>query len=147
MNLTPVDTDEALIRAARASSNDAIARHDIEGIARLWMDDVIVLGSTSVQIAGAEANRRFYLAAFARRPDTVWVRAPSAVSVMPAWHIGREEGDWTGRWTDPDGPVEVRGRYMAQWVHTADGWRIQGELYVPMACVGGAYCERPPRAP
>jgi ketosteroid isomerase-like protein len=139
------DAPEDAIRAARAFSNLAIARHDLDAIASVWMDDVLVLGSTSVQLAGAEANRRFYAAQFARRSDTSWVRTPSAVSTLSAWRVGLEEGDWSGRWTEPDGPIELRGRYMAQWVQTARGWRIQGELYVPTACAGGAYCERPPR--
>jgi uncharacterized protein (TIGR02246 family) len=140
-------TDEDAIRAARAGSNRAIARHDLDGIASVWMDDVLVLGSTSVQLLGAPANRRFYAAQFARRPDTVWVRTPSAVSVMADWHVAAEEGHWSGHWTEPDGPLALNGRYMAQWVRTADGWRIQGELYVPTACAGGAYCARPPGAP
>ena len=137
--------DEDAIRAARAFSNQAIARKDVAAIASLWMDDVIVLGSTSVQLAGAEVNRNFYTAQFARRPDTLWVRTPSAVTVMAAWSVAAEEGHWTGNWTELDGPVELTGRYMAQWVRTDGGWRIQGELYVPTTCVGGAYCARSPR--
>jgi ketosteroid isomerase-like protein len=139
------DMHEDAIRTARAASNLAIANHDLDAIARVWMDDVLVLGSTSVQLLGAKANRRFYAAQFARRSDTSWVRIPSLVSALSPWRVALEEGDWSGRWTEPDGPIEVRGRYMAQWVLTASGWRIQGELYVPTACAGGAYCERPPR--
>ncbi len=138
--------DAHAIRTARAFSNLAIVHQDIDGIASAWMDDIVVLGSTSVQLAGAEANRRFYQAQFARRPDTVWVRTPSAVSVMLSWNVAGEEGDWSGRWTEPDGPVEMRGRYMAQWVRVDHRWRIQGELYVPVACMGGAFCARPPRS-
>ncbi|KWT74702.1 MULTISPECIES: DUF4440 domain-containing protein [unclassified Variovorax] len=137
-------TDEDSIRAARALSNEAIANQDIEGIASVWMDDVLVLGSTSAQLIGAQANRRFYMAQFERRPDTLWVRTPSAISVMSSWRVALEEGHWSGRWTEPDGLVELGGRYMAQWVRAVHGWRIQGELYGATACVGGAYCSRPP---
>lgn len=136
-------TDDDAIRAARADSNQAIARHDIDGIASIWMDDVPVLGSTSVQLLGAPANRRYYAEQFARRHDTVWVRTPSAIAVMADWQVAAEEGHWT----EPNGPLALTGRYMAQWVRTAGGWRIQGELYVPTACAGGAHCARPPRAP
>jgi ketosteroid isomerase-like protein len=136
-------TDEQVIRAARAFSNQAIVNKDIDGIASVWKDDILVLGSTSVQLAGAQANRRFYSAQFARRPDTLWVRTPSAVSVMPAWRVGLEEGHWSGQWTEPDGPIEMSGRYMAQWVRVEHGWLIQGELYVPTSCVGGDYCACP----
>lgn len=137
-------TDEQRIRAMRAFSNLSIANKDIDGIAIAWMDDITVLGSTSVQLHGAQANRAFYLAQFARRPDTVWVRTPSAVRVMAAWGVALEEGDWSGAWAEPDGPLALNGRYMAQWVLADCGWRIQGELYVPTACAGSAYCARSP---
>lgn len=44
--------------------------------------------------------------------------------------------------TEPDGRVELRGRYMAQWVCVEGDWRIQGELYVPTSCIDGVYCAR-----
>jgi uncharacterized protein (TIGR02246 family) len=137
-------THEDDIRAARDRSNRAIADRDLDAIASVWMEDILVLGSTSARLLGAEAGRRFYAAQFARRPDTAWVRTPTTVSALSPWGVALEEGDWSGRWTEPDGPIALHGRYMAQWVRTPAGWRIQGEVYVPTACVGGAYCARPP---
>jgi ketosteroid isomerase-like protein len=128
-------TNEHIIRAARAVSNRAIANQDIDAISSLWMEDVLVLTSTSVQLLGAEANRRYYQAQFARRPDTLWVRTPTSVAALSSWRIAHEEGDWTGQWTEPDGRVQLRGRYMAQWVCTEGDWRIQGEIYVPTSRV------------
>ncbi|SFQ33291.1 DUF4440 domain-containing protein [Variovorax sp. 770b2] len=136
------EANEHRIRAARAASNLAIAKQDIDGIASMWMEDVLVLSSTSVQLLGAEANRRYYQAQFARRPDTLWVRTPTSVSATSSWRIAHEEGDWTGQWTEPDGPLQLCGRYMAQWVLIGDDWCIQGEVYVPTSCIGGAYCAR-----
>lgn len=138
----PEGTNEHQIRAARAASNLAIAKQDLDGIASVWMEDVLVLTSTSVRLLGAKANRRYYEAQFARRLDTLWVRTPSSVSAVPSWRVAHEEGDWTGQWTEPDGSVQLRGRYMAQWVRVGHDWRIQGEVYVPTSCIGGAYCAR-----
>ncbi|MGJ7609631.1 MULTISPECIES: YybH family protein [unclassified Variovorax] len=137
-------TDEELIRAARATSNAAIVRKHVDTIASFWTEEVHVLGSMSLQLSGIEANRRFYEAQFARRPDTTYARTPSTVHVMAAWKVALESGDWVATWTDPDGPVRVSGSYMAQWLRSDAGWRIQGELYVPTSCAGGAYCERHP---
>lgn len=136
--------EEAHIRAARAASNAAVARKDVDAIASFWTDGIHVLGSMSLQLSGIEANRRFYTEQFAKRPDTGYVRIPSTVQVMRAWGIAMESGKWLGTWTDPDGPVQVTGRYMAQWLKLESGWRIQGELYVPTSCVGGAYCAEHP---
>ena len=46
-----MSTDETSIRAARAQSNAAIAKHDVAGIAAHWMPDVHIVTSTSAQVA------------------------------------------------------------------------------------------------
>lgn len=141
---TDLNLDEDAIRTARASSNLAIVNKDIDGIAASWANDILVLSSTSAHLVGARANRHYYLAQFTRRPDTLWVRTPTVISVLQAWNMALEEGDWVGSWTDPDGPVELRGRYTAQWRRLSGTWRIQGEIYVPVSCDGGLYCSKPP---
>jgi ketosteroid isomerase-like protein len=137
-------SDEDRIRSCRFLSNAAIAEKDVNVIASFWTDQIHVLGSMSLQLSGIEANRRFYVDQFASRPDTTYVRTPTTVTVMQSWGTGMESGEWVAAWTDPDGPVRVTGRYMAQWLRVDNEWRIQGELYVPTSCVGGAYCTRHP---
>ncbi len=132
------------ISAARARSNAAIAAQDTTAIAREWMPDVHVVASSGAQAAGADANVRSMAAAFARRPDTKWVRATTRILVFDAWQVASEEGEWTGTWTDPDGPVRVTGTYLAQWRNTNGTWRIQAEVFVPVACEGGAHCRQHP---
>ena len=51
-----MSTDETSIRAARARSNAAIAKHDVAAIAAHWMLDFHVVTSTS-----AQAARRFVM--------------------------------------------------------------------------------------
>jgi ketosteroid isomerase-like protein len=136
--------DDERIRRARASSNAAIARKDVDAIASFWTEGIHVSGSMGLHLAGIEANRRFYTDQFAGRPDTVYVRTPSEVQAMDAWRVALESGQWVATWTDADGPVQVTGRYMAQWLRIGGEWLIHGELYVPTACVGGAYCARHP---
>ena len=79
-----------------------------------------------------------------RRPDTKWVREPTRITVFDRWQVASEDGRWTGTWTDPDGPVRITGTYLAQWRLTNGQWRIQAEVFVPLACEGGAYCQRRP---
>lgn len=137
-------TNEALIRAARSISNAAIVRKDVETIASFWTDEIHVLGSMSRQLSGVQANRQFYETQFASRPDTSYARTPVTVQVMATWKVALETGEWVATWTDADGPVRVGGSYMAQWLQSTTGWRIQGEIYVPTSCIGGAYCEQHP---
>lgn len=136
--------DAAAIRAARAASNAAIAKHDVAGIARHWMPDVHIVTSTSTQGTGRDVNGQRMAQQFQRRPDTVYVRTPSAIEVHREWNVASERGDWTGRWTEPDGLVDIGGTYMAQWRKVDGTWLIQAELFVPTYCRGSKYCSSRP---
>lgn len=138
------DRDVAAIRAARADSNAAIARRDVPGISRHWMPDVHIVTSTSAQGSGRDANRQRMARQFTNRPDTVYVRTPSAVDVFQAWEVASERGDWTGRWTEPDGVVDISGTYLAQWRRVNGTWLVQSELFVPTRCRGSKYCATRP---
>ena len=135
---------EQLIRAARARSNAAIAAHDLAGVAREWMAGVSVLGSTGTHAQGHAANAQNLARQFERRPDTLYVRTPTAIAVFAPWAVAAERGEWVATWTEPDGPLKLSGTYQAQWRCIDDLWLIQGELFVPTDCEGGAYCARHP---
>ena len=139
-----VSVEETSIRAARTRSNGAIAKHDVAGIAAHWMPDVHIVTSTSAQGTGREVNGQRMAEQFKRRPDTVYVRTPSSVEVMAPWNVASERGEWAGRWTEPDGVVEIGGTYLAQWRKVDTVWLIQAELFVPTHCKGSAYCARRP---
>ena len=136
--------DEQLIREARARSNAAIRAHDPAAMAQLWMDDVHVVRSTGAQVAGREPNQQRMAQQFASRPDTIYVREPSAIDVYLPWAMASERGNWSARWTEPDGIVDMAGTYMAQWRRIDGVWLIQAELYVPTRCSGSKYCSQRP---
>jgi ketosteroid isomerase-like protein len=137
-------TDEAAIRLARSRSNAAIAKHDVAGITAHWMPDVHIVTSTSAQGTGRDVNEQRMVEQFKLRPDTVYVRTPITVEVNTPWAVASERGEWTGRWTEPDGVVEIGGAYHAQWRKLAGVWLIQAELFVPTHCRGSAYCAKRP---
>jgi ketosteroid isomerase-like protein len=137
--------DVRVIVAARARSNEAIARHDTAGISREMMPDVTVVSSTSAMGTGVAVNVSRMAAQFARRPDTRWIRTPDTIAVFDAWDVASERGQWVGTWTEPDGPLVIRGIYAAQWRRHDGAWRIQGELFVPLRCEGGGYCRARPQ--
>ena len=137
-------SDEKMIRSTRAQSNAAIEAHDVPGIARYWMDDIHITTSTSAQANGWAANGSRMAEQFKRRPDTIYVRTPTAIEVFAPWAVASERGEWVGRWTEADGPLEIRGTYLAQWRKVKGRWLIQSELYVPTQCKGGKYCAQRP---
>lgn len=136
--------DASAIRAARADSNRAIARHDVDGIAKHWLANVSIVTSTGAHDDSTEANAGRMRAQFTRRPDTVYVRTPTSVEVFTAWSVASERGEWTGRWTEPDGVVNIGGTYLAQWRKVNGAWLIQAEVFVPTRCTGSAYCAAHP---
>jgi ketosteroid isomerase-like protein len=136
--------DEQLIRETRARSNAAIAAHDLDGIARAWMTDVHVVSSTSAQSAGSDVNRQRMARQFESRPDTVYTRTPRSIEVFAPWSVAAERGEWIGRWTEPDGKLEIGGTYQAQWRKIDGRWLIQAELFVPTHCRGSNYCRQRP---
>ena len=136
--------DEKSIRDSRARSNAAIAEHDPTGIAGFWMDDIHITTSTSAQASGRAPNQERMAQQFQRRPDTIYVRTPSTVEVFADWAVASERGEWIGRWTEPDGKVEISGTYLAQWRKIDGRWLIQSELYVPTRCKGSKYCSQRP---
>jgi ketosteroid isomerase-like protein len=145
MAATQPSADEPMIREARARSNAAIAAHDPVAIAREWMEDVHVVSSTSAQVAGRQANQERMTAQFKSRPDTIYIRKPGTIDIYSSWSVASERGEWTGRWTEPDGPLEIGGTYLAQWRKVEGRWLIQAELYVPTRCSGSRrYCSQRP---
>jgi ketosteroid isomerase-like protein len=136
--------DEKMIRDSRAASNAAIAKHEAAGIARFWMQDIHITTSTSAHASGVTANQGRMTQQFQRRPDTIYVRTPSTIDVFAPWSVASERGEWVGRWTEPDGKLEIGGTYLAQWRKTGGRWLIQSELFVPTHCKGSKYCNQRP---
>ncbi len=140
----PADDEASVIRAARADSNAAIARHDVAGIASHWLPNVSIVTSTGAHADSRDENAGRMAAQFTRRPDTIYVRTPAAIEVFAAWQVASERGEWTGRWSEPDGVVEIAGTYLAQWRKVDGTWRIQAEVFVPTRCTGSRYCAARP---
>lgn len=137
-------SDERQILNARAASNAAIAKHDLAGIAAVWADNVHVTTSTGAMANGRADNEARMSEQFARRPNTIYVRTPAAVDVNARWLVAAERGEWTGKWTEPDGAMEIGGFYLVQWRKIGGRWLIQSELYVPTHCKGAKYCNEHP---
>ena len=136
--------DVRLIREARERSNAAIAAHDADALAQGWMVDVTVVTSTGATQSGREANRNGFAAQFTSRPDVVYVRTPTDITVMPSWDVASERGTWTGQWTQADGVTRIGGTYQAQWRKVNGAWLLQAELFVPTHCTGSSWCAKHP---
>ena len=124
--------DEAAIRAVRLRHNQAIAAHDLQGIAAPWSPDRVGVSSRNGRTVGLEAERASWAELLATRPGVVFVRTPTAIEANPRWGQAAEVGSWTGRWKAADGEVHVGGSYFAKWRKEQGQWRILAETYVQL---------------
>jgi ketosteroid isomerase-like protein len=120
--------EEELIRKARQTSNEAIARQDVDGISKFWLDDYLVIRGSGVIEQGKEANKINWRRIFKETPQTYFERIPSEILISKnnpdlAW----ESGEWKGSNTYSKG-----GRYSAQWKKKDGEWKIQAELFVAL---------------
>ena len=120
--------DEELIRKARQSSNEAIAKRDVEGITKFWLDDYVVIRGSGVIEHGKETNKTNWRRIFKETPKTYFERISTEIIISKnnpdmAW----ESGVWKGFNTYSKG-----GHYSAQWKRKDGEWKIQAELFVAL---------------
>jgi ketosteroid isomerase-like protein len=128
--------DEEQIRDVRRQSNEAIARHDVQGAVAFLDEDFHASISNGGYRNGPAEMADAFAARFAESADAIYVRDPETVEIGGAGPFASETGLWTGSWTTPDGPYRIGGRYMAYWRKTDGRWRIHAELFVPLYCEG-----------
>lgn len=133
--------DIAAIRALRAASNAAIARHDAEGIIAVMRDDVKVIVSDNIVTSDRGAVLARFTSTFADPNFITFLRTPGRIDLNEDRTTASEAGQWTGRWHTECGERTVSGRYLARWIRGTDGWQIASELFVPLRRTGG--CPKP----
>ncbi|MBL0170325.1 MAG: nuclear transport factor 2 family protein [Gemmatimonadaceae bacterium] len=137
----------AAVRAARARSNNAIAVHDTATLVALASPSYHSVSSRNVHTDGRAEVGAQYGAQFAALPDVRYVRTPQAVRVYAPWAMADERGTWVGTWTEPDGPVVIRGNYSAKWRRIDGAWLLEAEVFTPLSCRGSSYCTKTPDQP
>ncbi|MBA7485735.1 hypothetical protein ES707_21286 [subsurface metagenome] len=123
---------EIEIRALRAQSNAAIARHDVAAAVAIMRHDVRVISSHGSHVEGVTAMAQAFGEIFSDAGFVTYVREPQSIEIGGA--TAAEIGRWEGRWQD----IVVRGRYLARWQHSDIGWRVAAELYIPLVTEGPA---------
>ena len=84
-------TDAEQIRALRAVSNEAIARHDVPAIVATLDDEVHVTAGAGVFISGSEAMGSAFARQFDQFDDVLYVRTITSLEIgsAAAVEIGR----------------------------------------------------------
>ena len=128
--------DAAAIRAVRATSNRAIADHDMAAFTPAFADDAVFVWSNGTSAIGKTGLMQFFSRDFADPAFVKYVRSPARVSVSANGVRAIEHGTWTALKKNADGETRYGGDYAAHWMKQDGAWRIVGELYVKLRCEG-----------
>jgi len=117
----------AIIKLQRAASNAAIARHDVEGIAKYWRPDFVQVRGNASYLTGKEAIMKSWTDLFASNPEVAYIRNPSEIIISKNDTLAWEKGKWMGIKTYSKG-----GNYSAMWRKQNNEWKIQAEIFVAL---------------
>jgi ketosteroid isomerase-like protein len=117
--------DIVTIKSDRAASNNAIKKHDINGIAKYWLNDFVqVIGRGTYQ-TGKDAIIASWKDLFRSNPQVSYIRNPEEVIISDNDTMAWERGKWIGIHSYSKG-----GNYAAMWIKRNDIWMLKAELYV-----------------
>ena len=136
--------DEAAIRSARLASNQAIEQRDLAAYAATITQDFVVTTG-----AGKFYTRPEFLELWSKQfADAKWggcTRTTGQIELSTSQPAAAESGRFVCRSTDPALPQLYRGTYAAMWRKEDGQWKTRSELFVTLACEGGAACPDPKR--
>ena len=115
------------IKAEREASNESIAKHDVEGIAKHWLPDFVQVRGNATHLTGKDTIMAEWKRAFATNPDVLYVRNLSEIIISDNDTLAWETGDWLGFHTYSKG-----GKYTAMWKKTGSIWMLQAEIFVAL---------------
>lgn len=121
------DKNIALIQSAREASNQAIAKHDIDGISKFWYDDFVQVRGNSTSLTGKDTIVASWKKLFNDNPTVVYIRTPLQITISTNDTLAWETGTWKAFNSYSHG-----GNYSAMWRKSNDTWKIQAELFVSL---------------
>lgn len=116
---------EIEIRAARQDSNISIANGNVPGVAKYWMDDIVVISGEGGQYAGKTKLLKVWKEMF-RNDSPKFERLPAEVIVAVDGDLAWETGFW--HYTTQSS----NGKYAAMWRKVKGAWKTQSELFVSL---------------
>lgn len=119
--------NESIIRALRTSSNEAIAKQDVEGIAAYWLPDFVQVRGNGSHLVGKDTIVSLWRKSFKENPKVSYIRNPAEVIISNTDSLAWENGTWIGINSYSKG-----GKYSAMWRKRKGVWKLQAELFVAL---------------
>jgi ketosteroid isomerase-like protein len=119
--------DISTIKSNRAASNDAITRHDVDGIAKFWLDDFVQVIGRGVYQTGKDSIMASWKALFNSNSQVAYTRNPKEITISDNDTLAWEQGEWIGIHSYSKG-----GNYAAMWIKRNGNWMLKAELFVSL---------------
>jgi ketosteroid isomerase-like protein len=118
-------SDIVNIKSYRAASNDAIKKHDINGMAKYWLNDFVQVIGRGIYQTGKDTIIASWKDLFSSNPQVSYIRKPEEVIISDNDTTAWERGKWIGIHSYSKG-----GNYAAMWIKRNNNWMLKAELYV-----------------
>jgi hypothetical protein len=130
---------DALIRAQRSKSNQAIASRDLKAFAETLADNLSVTTGRGTFLTH-DTYIQGFATDFANPAGAItYTRITDSIDLSAQLPSAAEHGHWRG--TLANGKVVYTGTYMSMWRYiSATGWRLRSELYVTLTCAPAIPC-------
>jgi len=116
-----------LIQSLRAASNEALAKHDVDGMSQYWLDDLVLVRGNSSHLAGKDTIVAAWRKLFKDNPKLSYIRMPAQITISNNDTLAWETGTWKAFNSYSNG-----GSYSAMWKKTNNSWKILAELFVSL---------------
>ena len=121
------NNDITTIKSNRAASNDAITSHDVNGIAKFWLDDFVQVIGRGIYQTGKDSIIASWKALFKSDSQIAYTRNPEEITISDNDTLAWERGKWIGIHSYSKG-----GNYAAMWIKRNHNWMLKAELFVSL---------------
>lgn len=137
---TPEDSGKKKKLAESAVWNEAFKTRDLSKLEGILSND-FQFTSAGGKCATAAVCLDAFRSLVRKRLDLTWDNHPTDIQINENWRVAYESGDWIETWTEPDGRVEIRGKYFAMWKQRDGRWTLHAMISIPLSCIGqSSYC-------
>jgi len=117
----------SIIKSLRAASNEALAKHDLDGLSKYWLDDLVLVRGNSSHVSGKDSIVAAWRKLFKENPKVSYIRTPKEIIISSNDSLAWETGTWKAINSYSGG-----GKYSAMWKKSNTSWKIMAELFVSL---------------
>jgi ketosteroid isomerase-like protein len=113
--------DTAALATTAAGWEKAYNDKNADALAALYADDAQLLPPGATEVTGRDAIRAYFVNDIQKQWAMIHIKSDSS-------GIGGDWGWRSGTWSAETMPM-VTGKYIEVWHRTADGWRLQKDIW------------------